>query len=285
MMRKIILPTDFSENAYNALRYASQIFKYEKSELILLHAYAEGVYTDDNLLSSELMEALKTTTKEKTEKALTAISSKIHDEFCNPRHSITSIAAFGDLVDEVNNLVNSENADLVIMGTRGATNNRNLGLGSNTLLVLKYVQCPVLAIPENFKYQEPKNILFPTNFLIPYQKRELKLVGEIARDFKSKINFLYLSKHKARSARQQDNLEFLNQQFYNIITEEHQRDELQKEKAIEDFINTNKIDLLVMVNSRHTYLEDMLLTSTIDKVGLQPKVPLLALQNFNRECT
>ena len=282
-MRKIILPTDFSENASNALRFACQLFKYEKSEIILLHAYAEKVYTDESLLSNELMDELKTITKEKSEKALTEISSSMHDEFCNPRHSIKSVAAFGDLVDEVNNLVNSENADLVIMGTRGATNDRNLGLGSNTLLVLKYVQCPVLAIPANFNYQEPKKILFPTNFLIPYQKRELKIVGEIARDFKSEIHFLYLSKHKTTSARQKDNLEFLKQQFYNIKTEEHQSEELQKEKAIEEFITENKIDLLVMVNSRHTYLEDMLLTSTIDKVGLQPKVPLLALQNFNRE--
>ncbi|PRX44076.1 universal stress protein [Salegentibacter salegens] len=282
-MRKIILPTDFSENAYNALRFACQLFKYEKSEIILLNTYADKVYTDENLLSKELIDELKAVTRAKAEMVLKEISSKVHDEFCNPRHSVRSIAAFGDLVDEVNSLVNSENADLVIMGTRGATNDRDLGFGSNTLLVLKYVQCPVLAIPANFNYQEPKNILFPTNFLIPYQKRELKIVGEIARDFKSIIHFLYLSKHKATSARQKDNLEFLKQQFYNIRLEEHQSDELQKEKAIEEFIAANKIDLLVMVNSRHTYLEDMLLTSTIDKVGLQPKVPLLALQNFNRE--
>ncbi|SKB36239.1 Nucleotide-binding universal stress protein, UspA family [Salegentibacter holothuriorum] len=284
-MRKIILPTDFSENANNALRYACQLFKYEKSQLILLHTYAEKIYADENVLSNELTDELKALTKTKTEKVLTGISSKIHDEFCNPRHSVKLVAAFGDLVDEVNRLVNSENADLVIMGTRGVTNNRNLGMGSNTLLVLKYVQCPVLAIPANYKYQEPKNILFPTNFLIPYQKRELKVVGEIARDFKSQIHFLYLSRHKATSARQKDNLEFLKQQFYNITIAQHQREELQKEKAIEDFIAGNKIDLLVMVNSRHTYLEDMLLTSTIDKVSLHPKVPLLALQNFNRECT
>jgi len=282
-MRKIIIPTDFSENASNALRFACQLLKYEKSEVILLNAYADKVYTDESLLSDELMEELKAVTRKKTENALTEICSRTHDEFCNPRHSIKPVAAFGDLVDEVNNLVNTENADLVIMGTRGATNDRNLGFGSNTLLVLKYVQCPVLAIPSNFKYQEPKKILFPTNFLIPYQKRELKIVGELARDFKSEIHFLYLSKHKATSARQKDNLEFLKHQFYNIKIEEHQSDELQKEKVIEEFIAANKIDLLVMVNSRHTYLEDMLLTSTIDKVGLHPKVPLLALQNFNRE--
>ncbi|WP_289021575.1 universal stress protein [uncultured Salegentibacter sp.] len=283
-MRKIIIPTDFSENANNALRYACQLFKYEKSELILLHAYAEKVYADENVLSNALRDELKAVTKIRSEKELGKISLKVHDEFCNPRHKVKLIAAFGDLVDEVNSLVNSENADLVVMGTRGLTNDSSLGMGSNTLMVLKYVQCPVLAIPANFTYNEPKNILFPTNFLIPYQKRELKVVGEIARDFNSKIHFLYLSKHKATSSRQQDNLEFLKQQFYNTITEVHQKDELRKEKAIEDFIATNKIDLLVMVNSRHTYLEDMLLTSTIDKVGLHPSVPLLALQNFNREC-
>lgn len=282
-MRKIILPTDFSENAYNALKFACQLFKYEKCEISLLNTYAEKVYTDESLLSNELADELKAISKKKAESELKEISSKIHSEFSNPRHSINCIAAFGDLVDEVNSLVNSKNADIVVMGTRGATNDSNLGFGSNTLLVLKYVQCPVLAIPANFKYEEPKKILFPTNYLIPYQKRELKVVGEIARDFKSIIHFLYLSKHKATSARQKDNLKFLRQQFYNIRLEEHQSEELQKEIAIEDFIENHNINFLVMVNSRQTYLEDLLLPSTIDKVSLHPKVPLLVLQNFNRE--
>ena len=37
-MRKVVVPTDFSENAFNALKYACQIFKYERSEIFILHA-------------------------------------------------------------------------------------------------------------------------------------------------------------------------------------------------------------------------------------------------------
>ena len=78
------------------------------------------------------------------------------------------------------------------------------------------------------------------------------------------------------------NIQYKN--TYQWFKQQSCKVKLQKEKAIEEFIVNNNIDLLVMVNSRHTYLEDMLLTSTIDKVGLHPKVPLLVLQNFNREC-
>ncbi|HER39641.1 MAG TPA: universal stress protein, partial [Salinimicrobium catena] len=43
-MRKIIIPTDFSENAFNALKFAAELFKYERSDFFILHAYADEVY-------------------------------------------------------------------------------------------------------------------------------------------------------------------------------------------------------------------------------------------------
>ena len=48
-MRKILVPTDFSDNAFNALKYACQVFKYEKCEIFIMHAYADEVYQQDKL--------------------------------------------------------------------------------------------------------------------------------------------------------------------------------------------------------------------------------------------
>ncbi|MDR9457435.1 MAG: universal stress protein [Salegentibacter sp.] len=283
-MRKIVFPTDFSENAFNALKYAVELLKYETCEFFLLHAYADEVYNDETILSRSLMDELKEKVLNHAEVKLEETLEKIREIAPNPHHTFHKVASFGALVDEVNDLVDSENADLCIMGTRGKSDDRNISFGTNTLLVMKYVQCPVLSIPAGYKYNTPENILFLTNFLVPYQKRELKLVSEIARVFGSEIHSLYISKYPVESFRQKDNLNFLKEQFVNIKFQTHQVDGIDKVPTIMDFIEKHKIDILVMVNSRHSELENILFEGTLDKISLNPKIPLLVLQNFNREC-
>jgi len=182
----------------------------------------------------------------------------------------------------VNDLAEKENADLIVTSTRGITNDRKLTFGSNTLQIIKYVQCPVLSIPGEYHFSDPKKILFPTNYLLPYQRRELKLVSGIARSFCSEMHMLYVSRFSQETLRQKDNKNVIFEQFYDIKVEQHQEELLEKTEAIQRMIEELKVDLLILVNSRHSYLENILYSSTIDKIGLHPKVPFLVLQNFHR---
>jgi len=281
-MKKIVIPTDFSDNAFNALKYAVELFEFEESEFLLLHAYADEVYNHNALVTQHFLEELKISTLKKSKDELESIIDRIRELLPNPRHSFKPIPAFGILVDEVNDLVNKENADLTVMGTVGLTNNRNITFGSNTLQVIKYVQSPILCVPVNYKYKSPKNLLFPTNYMIPYQNRELKLVAEIAKANTTTVHMLYISKFPLESFRQKANQLILKEQFYETPFQFHRIDEDEKTKAIMIFINELNIDMLIMVNSRYTYLENIIYQSTVDKIGLHPRIPFLVLQNFQR---
>ncbi len=281
-MRKIIIPSDFSENAFNALKFAAELFKYERSDFFILHAYADEVYNTEGLLTQEFLDEFKETTRNNSEEELQKIKTQITELFPNPRHRFHTIASFGMLIDEVNDLVDRENADIIITSTRGKTNDRKMTFGSNTLQIIKYVQCPVLSIPEQYEYNDPKKILFPTNYMLPYQKRELKLAGDLARAFCSEVHMLYISNFPLDSFRQKDNQLAIKEQFYDVKQEFHQVEEQEKTRAILKAIEDFDIDLLILVNSRHSYLENILYQSTLDKIGLHPKVPFLVLQNFHR---
>lgn len=281
-MRKIVIPTDFSENAFNALKFAAELFKYEKSEFYLLHAYADDVYNTEGLLTQDFLNEFKEISRKKTIGELERIKNEILKLFPNPRHNFQTVAAFGLLIDEVNDLVERENADIIITATRGKTNDRKMTFGSNTLQIIKYVQCPVLSIPENYKFTDMKEILFPSNFMLPYQRRELKLVGDMARAFCSHVDLLYVSKFPLDSFRQKDNKAAIEEQLYDVKTEFHQEKQMDKTKIILEYIDREEIDLLVLVNSRHSYLENILYKSTLDEIGLHPKIPFLVLQNFHR---
>jgi len=281
-MRKILIPTDFSENSMNAVKYATELFKYERSEIYLLHAFSDSVYEAKAILVDEIFEELQQNALQKAKENLEKTQKEILVFSPNPKHNIHTIAEFGLLVDSVNDWVEKENIDVVVMGTKGETADKKITFGSNTLQVIKYVKCPVLAIPAVYGDVHPKNILFPTDYQLPHKRRELKLVSSIAKCFVSKVNFLYVSKFPSLSLRQEDNKSFLEASFCENQITFQQKNGTDVTKAINTFVIENPIDMLVMVNTRHSYLENILYQSTIEKIGLHIDIPFLVLQNLAR---
>ncbi len=281
-MRKILIPIDFSDNAMNALQYACELFKYDISEFYIMHAYQDEIHSNEALLSRETLDEVTKIISDKSQVQLEAILKRIKKFSPNPRHKYSVISANNLLIDEADKIVDQENIDIIVMGTRGKTNDRKLTFGSHTLQVLKYVQCPVLAIPENYKYTPPKHILFPTNYMIPYKRRELKLLCEMAHPYRASIDMLYISTSKKLSLRQEDNQNFIKDElcknsinFKTVIDKDITN-------TIYKYIKENHTDMLVMVNTRHSFLENFLLQSTIDKMSLYIDIPFLALQNIRR---
>ncbi len=281
-MTKLLIPTDFSENALNAIRYALEFFKYQKTKFYFMHAYQTEVYNHKDLVTRDDYKAVLARVKKQSETNLETLLQTVKQLSPNPNFEYITISANNALVDEADVLVDSKNIDLIVMGTKGQSNTNSITFGSNTLQVLKYVKCPVLAIPKDYKYSPPKQALFPTNFLIPYKRRELKLLCDLLAPYRTKIELLYVSRSSNLSLRQEDNKTFLeqtvckNELTYNSI----------EGKNIEATINTyatkNKFDFIIMVNTQHSYLENILFHSTVDKVSLKIGAPLLVMQNLRR---
>lgn len=281
-MTTIVIPTDFSNNAMHAIKYALQLYKCERANFHFLHAYADEVYGPFKQDDSGSIEVQKETTKKNVDESLKELIAGLTEKYHNPKHSFKATSAFDSLVDAVNDLVNKTNADLVIMGTQGQTANKKITFGSHTVQVFKYVHCPVLAIPKNYDYQQPKKIVFPTDYLLPYKRRELKLLNNLTAEFKSEVHCLYISDFEDLSHRQIDNKKFLQESLPNAYLYNERIPVKNKFVAIMEYIEEKNINLLVMVNARHTFLEDVLYRSTVDQIGLNPKIPFLVMQNMPR---
>ncbi len=280
-MRTILIPTDFSKNAMHAIEYALNLYKCERTKFYLLHAFADEVYGPFKNKGASFEER-KTTVKKNVEKKLNELVETVKQKQQNPKHAFESLSAFDSLVDAVNDFANQINVDLIIMGTQGKTANKTVTFGSHTVQVFKYVQCPVLAIPEDYEYEPPKKILFPTDYMLPYKRRELKLLNTLAAEFKSEVYCLYLSDFEDLSLRQLDNKRFLSESLPDSYLHFERAPVKNKAEAISENIARNGIDLLVMVNARHSFFEDMLYRSTVEEIGLRPKIPFLVMQNLPR---
>ena len=192
-MKRIILPTDFSDNAYNAIRYAVKLFKDVKCTFYLLHTYTPAIYQAEYVLHSPGQIGLGDIYQENSLNQLNELKKKVTSEFNNKNHTFMVHSAFNILVDEIVETAKKENADLVIMGTQGATGAKEIFIGTNTVHVIKRGCCPILAIPPNVEFEVPKEILFPTDFEIDYQKEQLNEIMDLSARFKSKINVMHVS--------------------------------------------------------------------------------------------
>ena len=281
-MKKILIPTDFSENAMNAIRFALEFLKYDITEFYLLHAYQDEVYDEFELLGKEPFENALKTVSQRSQLKLELLLENVKTIAPHKRYKFHVISAYNSLMDEVDKLVIGKNVDAIIMGTKGETSRKSFAFGSNTLQVLKYVKCPVLAIPQFYGYKQPKKVLFPTNYLIPFRRRELKLLSSLLVPYRSVIDMLYISNSSHLSRRQKDNKSFVIDEFpknqLNFKTIESNN----SLEAINTYITKNNMDLLIMVNTRHSFLEDMLFRSKVDDLCLHTKIPFLALQNIRR---
>lgn len=281
-MRTVLIPTDFSDNAMHAIAYALRLYKCERTTFYFLHAYADEVYGPFRKNNGASLEEQKKTIQKNVEKLLQGLVEKLKEKEQNPKHSYETVSSFESLVDAVNDFANQINIDLIIMGTQGQTANKKITFGSHTVQVFKYVQCPVLAIPEDYVYEQPKKILFPTDYMLPYKRRELKLLNTLSAEFKSEVHCLYISDFEDLSHRQIDNKRFLQEELSKAYLFFEMTPVKNKAEAITEYISQNDIDMLVMVNSRHSFLEDMLYRSTVDEIGLDLKIPFLVMQNLPR---
>ena len=90
-------------------------------------------------------------------------------------------------------MVEDKNIDLIVMGTKGATGAQEILFGTNTVHIIKKAKCPVIAIPPNFEYEVPKEILFPTDFEVDFKSEPLGILLKIAQQHISSIEVLHVS--------------------------------------------------------------------------------------------
>ena len=281
-MKKILVPIDFSENAINAINYALALFKDELCKFYILNAYQEDIYLSNPPITKEVIKEVIRTVGKDSQLQLKNTLKLIKKLSPNSKHVFKILSANNILVDEADKVVEEKDIDLIIMGTRGKTNDKERTFGSHTLQVLKYVKCPVLVIPEGYTYKEPNHILFATDYSMPYQLRELELLNEIAFDNSSIIDILYISDDNNLSLRQEANQSFIKENLRNKKVHFKITKDKNITKEIYSYIENYETEILVMINRRHSFLENILFQDNVDKISLSIDIPFLALQNMRR---
>lgn len=188
-MNTILVPTDFSTSAANALRVAASIARSANAELHLLHSVKTNIDwthlpADKRTQYPETMANI-----EKAEKLLEKESWKTLLKGLK----IHTHLAFGSPYEQIVNFANKKvKADLVVMGSHGPDEPDELFIGSNAQKTLRLAHCPVLTIKKSFKGKVFKKILFASDFEENISDSFAKLL-EVVRVMKAKMEVVFIN--------------------------------------------------------------------------------------------
>lgn len=281
-MRNILLPTDFSENAWNAIKFALDMFKDQECTFYILHTYTPAFYRMDYLVGGPSFSAIPDVGVEQALAGLEKTKADIEKGFSNARHSFKTLSAFNLLTDEINDVSEQKNIDLVVMGTKGATGAKEIFLGTNAVYVIRKALVPVLVVPEGVKSKEINKILFATDYWSKYKREEFNVLTELAKMCEAEVTVLHVKEEYELSEKQLDNKDHLVQNLGSVA---HKFDELKgglMPDAIMKYIAEDNFDLLVMMNRRHSLLEQLLWPQNVERIGFQVKTPFLVIRDTAR---
>lgn len=282
--KRIVLPTDFSENAWNAMVYAMTIFKDVPCDFVVLNAYqvgASGISTKRGMANETRFFNLL---KEQSLRELKGVLEKINETFSNPKHNFETISIPENLVNAIGRTVYNKGVDYIIMGTKGASGLKEVFMGSNTYEIIKEIDfCPIIAVPEDFKSDGAiETILLATGYEHLFESYELKPLLQIAKLFGSKIKITHVGSLDELTPEQKTSRNVIKKQLKGV---EYDFIGVEKDASINNTIQKmverdSAVQMVAMINQDRGFFERLTREPVIKKVSFNSKVPFLVIHLF-----
>lgn len=272
-MKTIIVATDYSRAADNALDYAAAFARCTASKIVLFNAFHMPIPASTPPFPVPDIHELMALNKARLEQLASGITHTygIHVE---------CVSITGSFREELDDVVHRFAAELVVMGMKTGSFSRSL-FGSTTTEIIRHGKYPVLVVPDGARFQGIAKILFACDFKSLKATNKLAMLQEIAATFKARVQVfhveqedeLVLAGRKPEGPKLERVLRGIKH-TYRILQEE-----VDVVDGIEQGVNDYLADLLVMVPNKPAFLDRLLNLSNTRRMVLQTQVPLLALPN------
>ena len=267
-MKRILLPTDFSENANNAVRHAVQMYGDEEVTFVFFHTFFTPHTSPD--ASKEVVDSEREESMQRFDQLINTLRS----DYPSFVLSFEKIFKYGYFENTVREVIDSLDVDLIVMGTQGASGLEEVLIGSSTANVIRDVDCPVLAIPEKSSYKTPEKIVFPLEPNSQSLEASIQPILDIAGKHDAEVLVLYI----VQDDTSYDD-ETIEQSLATVNHSYHTIEEENITEAIEEFVKDEQADFLAMITHDQKLFERLFQQSKTRKMVLHTNVPLLAMRN------
>lgn len=285
-MKRLLIPTDFSPEAANALKVAEYIALKTGAEIILFNvielalpvSYYNINQPDISNLpiqydKTEQMEALS-----EMKGKLLAIEKKLKAKCikCKSEVDLDVDNVFKDISEVI---ANREDVDLIIMGSKGSSGLSELLIGSNTERVVRYANVPVLTVKtvnDDFKINK---IVFSTDFE-EVSNEVFNKLKQLLKIFEAHLCLMYVNTPLNFTSNSEINLKFekliLKHQITDFST--HIYDDFTEEAGILNFAQNADADLIIMPTHGRTGIARLINGSITENVVNHSSKPVLSIK-------
>lgn len=271
-IKNILIPTDFSENARNAIDFTIRFFENDPVNYFFLHVYHVPVVTPE--MPADIIYKTIEENQKIAKKALSDLCRELRSSY--GELSCEFLIKQEPLKDAVSDTVKEKAIDLVAMGTHGASGLKKFLFGSNAASMIGSVPCPVIAVPGEARFHQIKSMLFATD----YHDSDLEDIAHfagIAKKFGAELIITHIAEAKesdrtmlhwfeelARKRTDYPKLLFLLLGKSDVA------------QALDNFIRDNSVELLAMSVRHRTAFGKLFSASVTKKMVYHTHIPLFA---------
>lgn len=268
-MKNFLIPVDFSDTSINAAEYAIALTaEIPEAEVTLYNVYSS--INLPTLNSKDEGSRLQISLHE-----LDDIRSKIGEG----RKNISIVVEEGSFVELLSEYVLGHAIDMVIMGITGSSRIKQVFMGTNTLNVIRKVNCPVMIIPAEAKFTGLKKVAFTSDFKDVARTTPFVALRDIIDTFKPSLAILNVDsehfveltpEYKIEKEAMVDKLgdykpDFSFLRSYDFL------------EGISSFVETREMDAIITVPRKHSFLSQLFKTSHTKKLAYHSSVPIITV--------
>lgn len=274
-MKTIFIPTDFSVNALHAACYALELNRKFNAEVILFHSYVIPVYSTDVpvVLPGDAM------LRENAVRALDVFRNQLSEAY--PGTNFKTLASQGYAEDEIVAAAKKENADMIIMGTQGATGIREVLVGTNTASVMEHAHCPVMAVPEAADFTKIRRIVFATNYA-EGDFFNIEKVIEFARPHEADVVLLHISSGEFEKTYEFESIERFKERISEDSNYKHVSFHLMEShniyEGLNEFLDNSGADMIAMTMRKRSFIQKLFSRSVTRKMAYHSHLPLIGFR-------
>ena len=280
-MKNILIPTDFSDNASDALDYALNLLGGSKAHIHIVHVVPVHTVPGDvpvnttDLVSREVEEAKESL------RAIEEFSQMFYGEGEGAQIQVSTKVAIGGVAFQIKKEADEIGADLIIMGTQGVNHSlMEKVLGSISTMAINDAPCPVILVPREYKFKSIDNVIFATNLnhSDPY---ELWRATELIKPHVGRVRCVYVAKDESKVDKEElkSFAKYMVEHSPSVQTVFNVEISDNLEKTLSEYSENYDAEMVIMHRSKKSFWKNLFGTSHTKKMASWLTIPLMVMDN------
>lgn len=265
--KTILVPTDFTDRANNALDQAVYLAEKTNSSLVIYHFYHRPIADRD------------------ADRALAELEEKIEFKFQNLLRLIPNLKqvpyefkkVIGTTVEKITGRVNTGGVDMLVMATKGAKGFNEIW-GTKTAKIIKMIQKPVFVIPDNTSLKNLNKVALACDYSLNTNYEAIKFLTELAEQLNFAIDVVTLNREektmtKLEHKHRDQIMELMNGVKASFKFTQHPH----IHKGIMAYAKEKDINAAVILSKNYSFIESLFHESLTEKMVFNSPIPLMVI--------